>query len=292
MADALIVAAGLVVIGFTLDQVFRDLFRPSERGALSDWIGRTLFNLLRRRSRSWLAVAGPAAVVLVIISWVTLLAIGFALLYVVAFPADFQTSTGAVPSSPTPFLTCLYLSAESIVTFGFGDIVPKSTLLRYVAATEGLLGFGLLTASVSSIVLLFPAFSRMRLLALSVKHVVEAERATGILVADTGSDTILSALAGEATRVRIDLVHYPIAYYFAPRDPRSTIAYWAPELVRLAREGSAPSRPPHVRLAAATLDKSLDDLAAIIRPRLPTRAEGDRDAVFRSLADHHMAVEH
>ena len=129
-----------------------------------------------------------------IVSWVALLATGFALVYVVVFPADFQTSTGAIPSSTTPFLTCLYLSAESIVTFGFGDIVPRSTLLRYVAAAEGLLGFGLLTASVSSIVLLFPAFSRMRLLALSVEHVVEAERATGILVVETGSDAILSAL--------------------------------------------------------------------------------------------------
>jgi hypothetical protein len=289
MPDTVIVVAGLVVIGFTLDQVFRDLFRPTERGALSDWIGRSLFRLFRRGSRSWLPVAGPAAIILVIVSWVTLLATGFALLYVVAFPAHFQTSTGATPSSPTPFLTCLYLSAESIVTFGFGDIVPKSTLLRYVAATEGLLGFGLLTASVSSIVLLFPAFSRMRLLALSVKHVVEAERATGILVADTGSDAILSALAAEATRVRIDLMHYPIAYYFAPPDRRSTVAYWAPELVRLAREGSAPSRPAHVRLAAAMLDKSLDDLAAVIRPRLPGRAQRDRDAVFRGLADHHLA---
>jgi hypothetical protein len=277
------------LIGFTLDQVFRDLFRPTETGALSDWIGRSLFNLFRRGSRSWLPVAGPAAVVLVITSWVTLLAIGFALLYFVAFPAHFQTSTGAAPSSSTPFLTCLYLSAESIVTFGFGDLVPTSTLLRFVAATEGLLGFGLLTASVSSIVLLFPAFSRMRLLALSVKHVVEAERATGILVADTGSDTILSALAGAATKVRIDLMHYPIAYYFAPRNPRSAIAYWTPELVRLAREGSAASRPPHVRLAAATLDKSLDDLAAVIGPRLPTRGQRDRDAVFRSLAEHHLA---
>jgi predicted PurR-regulated permease PerM len=77
--DAIAVVAGLTLIGFAVREIFRDLFYPSDSGVVSDWIARSLFDLLRR-ARSWLPLAGPAAVVVVIVTWVAMLAVGFALL--------------------------------------------------------------------------------------------------------------------------------------------------------------------------------------------------------------------
>jgi hypothetical protein len=76
--DALSILVGIALIGSILWEVFRDLFHPAQRGALSDWIGRHLFNILRRR-RAALPTAGPLSLVLVIAVWVCGLGLGFAL---------------------------------------------------------------------------------------------------------------------------------------------------------------------------------------------------------------------
>src|SRR4051794_11236604 len=206
MLDVLTTCGGLLIIGGVVGEVFKDLFQPTERGALSDWIGRRLFNLLRRR-RSLLPLAGPLAMVLVIGSWVLLLILGFALIYYARFPDQFQTGAGIEPQGSSRFLAASYFSFETLITLGYGDLVPRSTSMRFAATTESLLGFAILTASVSEIVLLYPALSRMRLLARAVSHTVAAERATGLLTAESGSDGALASFARDVTLVRIDLVH-------------------------------------------------------------------------------------
>jgi hypothetical protein len=178
----------------------------------------------------------------------------------------------------------MYMSFETLITLGYGDIVPQSMAMRFAATTESLIGFGILTASVSSIVLLYPALSRMRLLARAVSHTVAAERATGLLTAESGSDAMLAGFARDVTLTRIDLVHFPIIYYFAPNDDHASVAAWTPDLTRLAREGLSPDAPRHVRLAAGALDKALDDLAALLAERFVHPQSADRDAVFRAFA--------
>jgi hypothetical protein len=150
-----------------------------------------------------------------------------------------------------------------------------------------LIGFGLLTASVSSVVLLYPALSRMRLLARGVAHLVAAERAIGISLLDTHSDLILANLARDVTHTRIDLMHFPVLYYFAPTEKDASVAHWMPQLVRLAHAGLSETLPNHVRFAAAALDAALDDLAAILAERFIAKKLPDRDAVFRAFAQDH-----
>lgn len=160
--------------------------------------------------------------------------------------------------------------------------------MRFVASTEGLVGFGLLTASVSSIVLLYPALARMRLLARGVAHLVEAESGCEVSTGASGSDVILSGLAEDVTRARIDFVHFPIVYYFAAYDPKASVPQWTRELARIAREGGEPERPPHVRLAAKALDVALSELATLLDERfLHTRA-ANREAIFDALARDHL----
>lgn len=284
--DTLWAIVGLLLIAAIVWEVFNDLFRPGGTGALSDWVGRRLFELCKRAPRT-LPLAGPTALVTVIALWIGGLVVGFALLYHSAYPAAFRTSTGAVPAGSSKLLSSLYFSFETLTTLGYGDIVPQSGLIRLLANIEGLVGFGLLTASVSSIVLLYPALARMRLLARGVAHIVDAERASGISLAATQSDVILSSLARDVTRARIDLVHFPLVYYFVSEDPKAAVPTWVRELVRLAGEARQPDRPGNVRLAGDMLDRSLHDFAAILEGRFLHTRSHNREIIFEALAADH-----
>jgi hypothetical protein len=213
--------------------------------------------------------------------------VGFALIYSSFYPDHFRTSAGAVPPSSPGFASALYFSFETLVTLGYGDIVPNSTSMRLLAVSEALIGFGLLTASLSSIVLLYPALSRARLLARDVAHFVDAEGRTGVALTSGGNEGVLATFARDVARTRIDLVHFPITYYFVADERQSSIAYALAELVRLAREGLSPDAPPQTRLAAAALDRALSDLAALLAERFMHVESANRDAVFRALAREH-----
>jgi ion channel len=285
--DVALALAGLALTAIILSEVFSDLFRPSGTGALSDWLGRRLFTLLKRWPRR-LPLAGPVVLVTVIGTWVAGLVIGFSLMYYLAYPADFRTSTGSIPAGSSRFSSVLYFSFETLVTLGYGDLVPQTPLMRTVSTIEALVGFGLLTASVSSIVLLYPALSRMRLLARGMSHLVAAEKQLGLLVVDSGSDVVLNSLARDVTHARIDLMHFPIVYYFAVSDRPAAIATWMRDLTRLAIDGRSPGRPEHVRLASAALDAALHDFADILERRFLHTHSQDRQQIFESFARDHL----
>jgi len=267
-------------------EVFSDLYRPAQSGALSDWIGRALFGALRLR-RQCLGLAGPLSLIMVIAVWIAGLMLGFALMYLGHFPHEFRTSTGTVPPSAHEFTNVLYFSFETLITLGYGDLVPASTFTRFVATTEAVFGFGLLTASVSSIVLVFPALSRMRLLAREVGHVVKAEGVIGAGIAGIQPE-VVARLARDLAMARIDLVHFPILYFFATTDAEASIARWTWELERIARESCDRRCSPQARAAGAILDAALDEFATVLRTRfLRCPANAERGTIFSAYAEHH-----
>lgn len=123
-------AVGVALIAAVVWEVFNDLFHPGGTGALSDWIARALFNAFKQVPRV-LGIAGPLALLMVIASWVTGLVFGFALVYLDAYPAGFRTSTGSVPPASFSFLSVLYFSFQTLIALGYGDIVPRSWMVRF-----------------------------------------------------------------------------------------------------------------------------------------------------------------
>ncbi len=79
---------GVLIVGFALQEVFRDLLHPTMTGTFSDYAGKAIFRLFRR-SRSILSLAGPLALIVVIFGWTVLLGVGFALIYWSDFPNGF-----------------------------------------------------------------------------------------------------------------------------------------------------------------------------------------------------------
>jgi uncharacterized membrane protein len=170
----LLECGGTLLVLFGIREVFRDIFHPTASGSLSDFVGR-LASLLMRHTRLRPAV-GPLSLVTVILCWVILLAAGFALIYCGILPREIAHPAGESHSFAENFLRSLYFSLGAFDTFQTFNLAPQTNWLRLVISIEGLIGISMITASVSWLVLLYPALARTRLFARRVSTLLEAEK--------------------------------------------------------------------------------------------------------------------
>lgn len=285
------VAPGLLIIAFAFTEIFQDLFHPTHSGSLSDWIGRSMFRLFRRWPRA-LSSAGPLTIVLVILCWALLQALGFALIYWYWFPDSFRLLNRDDAQSPAGgFWTMFYFSIQVMTTLGLGDIMPKTDSLRILATLQALIGLALLTASVSSIVLLYPALGRMRALARRTTILTRAAKQTGIGFVSPEADGAIADLADAVIQTRVDLIHFPVVYYFHSDHRRSSLAATLPKLLDFANAGAERDDSQRLRFAAAVLRSALEDLAAVLDERFLHTKSTDPAIVFRAYAKDHIIGE-
>lgn len=279
------VVLGAAVVLFAIREMFNDLFHPTQSGALSEWIGSRLFRLFRRWP-AMLPTSGPLAVAVVITTWAMMLAFGFALIYWSFFPAAFAVRSATQPVGADRWWWSAYYSLEMMTTLGLGDLQPNPTWLKLLSAFHTLIGFSLVTASITWIVLIFPALRRMRTLSRKAGTLEEAERRAGTVVVSPNMHVVLAGLAEEVIQSRVDLVHFPLLFYFYAQDDRASLPSALFRLLRFAEQGSEPDRDPLVRLSATGLQIALEDLALLIGDRLGCRDRTPR-AAFRAFADLH-----
>jgi voltage-gated potassium channel Kch len=251
--------AGALLILLTLADIFEVLFHPLGRGRVSRILVKLLWRLFRQlgRRRHWLLeLAGPVGVVSVIGMWLTLLVIGWALIYWPHLPDEFFVASGPVTSSSTWLVEALYFSMTTITTLGYGDITPTSEWLRILTPLEAMLGFGLLTASLSWVISIYQVLRRRRSLALEIAVLREEQSAIDLSIAEMESmaaQELLSGLSSQVNTVWNDMLQVPITYYFASSDRQSALSVGMPYLLLLGQEGASTSCPPEVRLRAAML---------------------------------------
>lgn len=257
---------GTLLVLFTLREVFRDIFHPTRGGNLSDWIGRACSVLFRHtRYRNAL---GPLALVAVLLSWVFLLAFGFAILYFGLYPRDFVTTSPESLSAVSRAVHCLYFSFGALCTFGTFDLNPRTDWLRLVVAAEGLIGISLITASVSWLVLLYPALERQRYIARQVSLLEQAEKESGLSSVEEFGAPFLLRLSRELLQVRLDVVLFPISLYFYAMQPEFTLAAALPKAHRFAADGMGADQKTDTRLAATQLGISVRELGRTIAERV------------------------
>lgn len=281
------IIAGALIVAFAFREIFQDLFHPTQVGSLSDFVARTVFHVLRCRERA-LTLAGPLALVIVIFCWSFLQALGFALIYWAAFPAGFRMENSQLPITGQSFWLMLYFSLQAMTTLGLGDLLPIAPWLRILVTFQALTGFALVTASVSWIVLLYPALGRMRTLARRASTLARAARKTGVDVISGDAQYLLGDLALDVIRTRVDLIHFPIIYFFRSDNERASLPESLPQLSDFADAGCKAENPERVRLAAAALRVALDDLAKLLPEIFLHMDPSQPDAVFRAYAEHHL----
>jgi Ion channel len=286
---AVAIVAGLLLIALACRDIFDSLFHPEGKANLGRFVARAVWVAIRRvsgRSRRAQALAGPLGMIAVISTWALLLIVGWALVYLPHVDEGFRVVEGAEGGD---FVTALNISLVTLTTVGFGDVTPVDEWLRVVTPLEALLGFGLLSASVSWLLLVYPVLSRRRSLAYEVSLLRREEQETGTGLLDLGpeaAERVLAELTSRLIAVERDLVSFPVTYYFVEADPRFSLAATAPYLVDLAERGGSPHAPEWVRLRAHLLEEALADLAATSRSFHRAESESPAELLEAYARDH------
>lgn len=279
-----LLGAGLVMV--TLRDLFHTLWHPTRHGGLSRLAMTGLWRLAKRvRSRGRVAgLVGPLAMVTVVGMWAFTVVLGWAIVYWPHMPGAFTFSSGSKAAQEPALLDSVYLSLVTVATLGLGDIAPDEGWLRLVSPLEALVGFALLTATVSWVLEIFPALTRRRVLAIRLALLREA-RPTDRQLDCTAGALLLDSLASDVVRVRIDFTQYAEAYYFHDGEDHSSLAAMIGHAAVLARHGRS-ARLPEVRLAADLLTGALEDLATVLDERF-LHTHGPPAEVFAAYAADH-----
>ena len=261
----LLTAAGALLILTALRDVFDVLFHESGPAVLSHVVIRAVwrgFRALARQRETLFTLAGPMALIAVVVTWALLLVLGWALVYWPHMPDGFNFGTGV--GEKGGFIDAVYVSLVSLSTLGFGDVSPAAAILRLITPLQALIGFGLLTASISWLLSIYPVLSRRRALAYEVNLLVDAEKKIGKSVLELGAgsaESIYSELTTRLIAVERDMATFPVAYYFTETDERFSLPVAMPALLDLADRGTDDSLPGRVRMRATMLREAIDDFA-------------------------------
>lgn len=264
MLAVLAAGAGVLLVLVALRDVFHTLLHPSGRGRLSPVIASLVWWVCRRLGRRAVGACGPAAMVLVTVVWVALVVTGCALVYWPHLASGFSYGTGLVPARRDDLVDAFYVSAVTLTTLGFGDVVPTLWWLKLVAPVEGLIGFALLTAGVSWTLQVYPALARRRAAALAVhglRRTRTAELLGGMEPAATAQS--LRDLALDINRVRVDFTQFEVTYYFTDPHPNVSLAAMAPYALELSAAARG-SSSGGVRHAGELLGIAMAGLAEVL----------------------------
>ena len=279
-------AAGLMLITLAMVDIFETLLRTDGRGPLSRRVTASIWGALRlSRRRGPILFAGPLALLGAVWLWAAMLVLGWAF---VLWPHLEDGFTGA--TSPG-LADAVHVSLATLTTLGFTDLLPAADWLQIIAPMEALIGFGLLSASISYLLLIYPVLARRRTFSYELFLLREAEARTGVRFEDHpgGSpERLYAELTLRLTAIERDLIDFPATYYFADRDERFSFAATAPYLLQVARRGAEGEVSEAGRLRAELLANALDDLAETLRERFPHIRAGSTDDVFAAYAKDHL----
>lgn len=285
----IMIGTGLIVMA--LHDIFHTLFHPAGRGTMSDWLGGALWRMFRaldQGRRGLLAVAGPWIFISVIFAWAALVVMGFTLIYYTGIGGEFATAPGMNPAQHKTFFDAFNISLGALITLG-GDFNSQSKLLRLGMGVEAVIGFGLLTASVSWLLSIYPVLEERRSLAhkASLLHYAHREMQLPLLAMERQEvfDTLMEITA-EMIGLRNSLAQFPISYYFQAAE-KETALPGILEYLRGMAERATASQEDCVRLAGTVLGGAIESylkLVADVYLRMPT---DDTPAVLRAYANDH-----
>jgi hypothetical protein len=281
------ILAGVALIVISLHDVFHTLFHPAGRGALSDllsrWIWR-VFRLFGRRHRSMLTLGGPIIFLSIVASWALLILFGFALIYWSNL-SSFAVAPGMDPSRPRTFLDAFNLSLGSLITIA-EDFNANSRIMRLLMGCEAVIGFGLLTASVSWLLSIYPVLEQRRSLAHRSTLLHAAEERSGDSIFEISCEslhTLLITITEEVTTLRNSMSQFPVSYYFQGGESETALPGIL-EYVRGIAERAAKADDPAVRIAGTMLSGAIIDYLELLAEVYLSMPSDDIKAVSQEYA--------
>jgi hypothetical protein len=229
VSDLLFTGAGLFLLLFVAYDVYATILDASGRsGPLSGWVNRATWTVTRslafrfssQRRHRLLNLVGPMLMPVLIVLYLLLLIVGFALVYQPRMPAEFSVLPSAESAD---WIESLYFSGTSLITIGYGDITPRTLFVRFFALVEGASGFALISLAVTYLITVYNALERKRVIALSFYH--QAEEGADVAGFIThhffagrfhGFEFVLRTAARDINELQESHAEHPVIHYFHP----------------------------------------------------------------------------
>ena len=162
--NAVVLLLGGSIVALTLNDVFQSVIVPRAVGRRfrpSSYLWRYLWKAWPRlawrmhpsdasRREDLLATYAPFTLVAMLAVWVALLVVGYACVFW-ALRRDFA------PAMHT-FGSAMYFAGTTLLTIGYGDIVPRGPYARVVAVFTGASGLGVVSVTTAYLFAIFAAF--------------------------------------------------------------------------------------------------------------------------------------
>ena len=229
MRLAFFTVLGLSILAVVVYDVYATILHARSRsGPIGEALNRTVwrvarfiaFKLTRPRRHRLLNVVGPLLLPLLIIIFIALLVMGFALIYYPRMPASFNVEAGAADS---PWMAALYFSGTTLTTVGYGDIAPHSTAMRLTALFEAASGFALISLAITYLITVYRALERKRAVAISFYHQAEEGADAAAFIAHHfvagrfyGFETTMRMATRDIQGLHESHVEHPVIHYFHP----------------------------------------------------------------------------
>jgi ABC-type multidrug transport system fused ATPase/permease subunit len=158
---------GLFLIGYVAWDVFNTVALPRPTPSvyrlarnLTRWSWRAwrwqANRMSGQRRERWLGGFAPLLVLVLLVAWVLVLIVGFALIDL-AYGTDFAPAIDS-------FGTAFYAAGTGLMTIGFGDIVPTAMLTRLIVIASAGLGLGTVALVITYLFSLYGSFQRREVL--------------------------------------------------------------------------------------------------------------------------------
>lgn len=185
---------------------------------------------------SLLALGGPSIVVLTFLTWMTLLVVGYALIYLPFLRTDFLFASGHLR---VPFWEAVYFSAQSAPTLGTGDMIPDAQWLRIVEVLESISGFAVVTSAITYLLAVYEEVLSMHTTAAMIANyfdegltkTLERLKIVGGMEVGRWGETVGS----NVLRALEAHYQYPIVHYFRVRSRRRAFPVQMGRLLDLER---------------------------------------------------------
>ncbi|MEX5300750.1 potassium channel family protein [Kocuria sabuli] len=284
--DVLTTLLGIAIVLVGLWDMYHSLLHPSGTGALGGRVQAGIWWISRRTGHRFGSAVGPGSMITVVVLWVLLQGVGWALVYLPHVPGGFTYSPGVDPADYPDVVGALYISLVTLATLGFGDVVATNPWIRLATPLEALTGFALLTAALTWFTQIYPPLSRRRSLALELKFLAEVDYADGIVEEHpVTAARVLDGLAAEVAKARIDFTQHGETYYFQEEDPDLSLAHHLPYALEL-RDRAVASPHPQVRRSARRLGLALEQLGLKLREDFVSAEETPEETFAAYAADH------
>lgn len=228
--DWLLVPAGVLLILAGVLDVFFTVLHYDGFGFLSIRLYRRLFDVARlvtrplpRRHRTLgLSMAAPLMVPVTITVWIFLVSLGYALIYLFGMRnGDFVLSVERLEPS---FAEAFYFSGTAISTLGLGDITPTGGPYQALAVSESLIGFGILTLSITYVLGVYNVLQQLGVLTAGLYHQAQDTGDPWSILAPhfpggehRGLETHLMHLHRGMVEIYEGIRQYPVVYYYHSR---------------------------------------------------------------------------